>query len=75
MGPSQVEWYRRLSPAERWILLKQQMDAGWDRIAALPPETRARWIDELNRRHAEGNERILQRFRELDGSPADPARS
>ncbi len=74
MGRSQIEWYRGLSAAERWALLARQMDAAWERLAALPPETRARWMAELNRRHEEGNERLLRKFRELHGASPDPSR-
>ncbi len=61
----QIEAFRRMSPAERWKLQVELMDAAWTALQRLPPDEFRRRMEYLRRSHEEGNRRIEERFRAL----------
>lgn len=68
MSSDQIEAFRRMSPAERWKLQVELMDAAWEDLEKLPLEELRRRMEYLRRSHEEGNRRIAERFRSLQSS-------
>jgi len=68
MSCEQLDAFRRMSPAERWKLQVELMDAAWEDLEKLPAEEFRRRMEYLRLSHEEGNRRIAERFRSLQVS-------
>ena len=73
MSREQLEAFRRMSPAERWKLQVELMDAAWEEMEKLPAEEFRRRMEYLRLSHEEGNRRIAERFRSLKAEHVSPA--
>lgn len=68
LHPAQVDWYRHMTPRQRWRLSLDLMDAGWETLRRQGPEAVARAREEIARSHRESVRALLEALKQT-GAP------
>lgn len=61
----QLEYYKRISPQEKWQMISMMNEFAWKTLQQLPPEELEKRLKVMRYQHDESCNRIAQKLKEL----------